>query len=169
VKLARSDLAHRDQYNSRHDGRRTAEGLHAFVWVAGERPCSAGQPAGRDVVRFPRRNSHGRGPRGFLDAHGRARSRPARWPMALTDSGRREFRREWVQCSSSGFSLHQAVLVLAKPERLAECFAGRDCRAPSGGRFRELAAHDAIRQSPEHSKARAPASHAVGRTVDVSR
>ena len=47
--------------------------------------------------------------------------------------------------------LHQRMLVLAKPERPAGRFAGGDCGAPSGGRARQLDAHDAIRQSPEQA------------------
>ena len=45
----------------------------------------------------------------------------------------------------------QQMLVLAKPGRPAECFTGEDGGAPSGGRVRQLDAHNTTRQSPEQA------------------
>src|SRR6187401_572604 len=46
-------------------------------------------------------------------------------------------------------------------------FAGWNCGAPSGGRARQLDAHDAIRQSPEQAGRPAVRAHTVSRTSAV--
>ena len=79
----------------------------------------------------------------------------ASWPMALTGSGARATGVQagmWCNAGAQAVGLHQQVLVLAKPERPVERFAGKDWDAPAGGRARQPDAHDAIRQSPEQAE-----------------